>query len=101
MTIQEVAEHLSISWDVIKEIQKLHLAGRSTKPKLKHLRWLASNEISISKGHHYVTIVMDLQSGAIVCVGDEKGADSLEPFWKWLSASDAKIGAVETDISAA
>jgi transposase len=101
MTIKDVAEHLSISWDVIKEIQKRHLTRRFDKPKLKHLRWIAIDEISIAKGHRYVTIVMDLQSGAVVFVGDGKGADSLEPFWKRLRASHAKIEAVATDMSVA
>ena len=37
MTIQDVAEHLSVSWDVIKEIQRGDLQRRFSRPKLKHL----------------------------------------------------------------
>jgi transposase len=101
MTILDVAGHLGISWDVIKDIQKGHLKRRFAKPKLKHLRHIAIDEISVSKGHRYVTIVMDLGSGAVVHVGDGKGANALKPFWRRLRASHARIQAVATDMSPA
>jgi transposase len=101
MTIKDVARHLGISWDVIKEIQKRHLRRRFGKPKLKHLKQIAIDEISTGKGHRYVTIVMDLASGAVVHVGEGKGGDALKPFWKRLRASGAKIEAVATDMSLA
>jgi transposase len=101
MTIKDVAHHLGISWDVIKEIQKRNLKRRFGKPKLKHLKEIAIDEISTGKGHRYVTIVMDLASGAVVHVGEGKGGDALTPFWKRLRASGAKIEAVATDMSPA
>jgi transposase len=101
MTIRDVAKHLNVSWDVIKEIQKRDLARRFAKPKLKHLRRLAIDEIAVAKGHRYLTVVMDLDSGAVVFVGDGKGADALKPFWKRLRPSKAKIEAVAMDMSAA
>ncbi len=101
MTIKDVADHLGITWDVIKEIQKRHLQRRFSRPKLKHLRQIAIDEISTGKGHRYVTIVMDLESGAVVHVGQGKGGDALKPFWRRLRASHAKIEAVATDMSPA
>jgi transposase len=101
MTIRDVAVHLGVSWDVIKDIQKRDLSRRFAKPKLKHLRHLAIDEIAVAKGHRYLTVVMDLNSGAVVFVGDGKGADALKPFWKRLRPSGAKIEAVAMDMSAA
>ncbi len=101
MTIKDVAHHLKISWDVIKEIQKRDLQRRFAKPKLKHLKRIAIDEISTGKGHRYVTIVMDLESGAVVHVGQGKGGDALLPFWKRLRRSGARIEAVATDMSPA
>ena len=101
MTIRDVAKHLGVSWDVIKDIQKRDLSRRFAKPKLKHLRQIAIDEISIAKGHRYLTVVMDLESGAVVFVGDGKGADALKPFWKRLRGSKAKIEAVAMDMSTA
>jgi hypothetical protein len=42
---------------------------------LKHLKQLAIDEISIGEGQQYLAIVLDLGSGAVVLVGDGKGAD--------------------------
>jgi transposase len=101
MTIRDVAVHLNVSWDVIKDIQKRDLSHRFAKPKLKHLRRIAIDEIAVAKGHRYLTVVMDLESGAVVFVGDGKGADALKPFWKRLRPSKAVIEAVAMDMSAA
>src|SRR5438105_1404015 len=101
MTIRDVAAHLGVSWDVIKEIQKRDLSHRFAKPKLKHLRAIAIDEIAVAKGHRYLTVVLDLESGAVVFVGDGKGADALKPFWKRLRPSHAQIEAVAMDMSAA
>src|SRR3954447_20630013 len=101
MTIRDVANHLGVSWDVIKDIQRRDLARRFAKPKLKHLRHIAIDEIAIAKGHRYLTVVLDLDSGAVVFVGDGKGAKALKPFWKRLRGSKAKIEAVAMDMSKA
>jgi len=101
MTIKDVAKHLGISWDVIKEIQKTDLRRRFDKPKLKHLRQIAIDEISTAKGHRYLTIVLDLESGAVVHVGQGKGGEALKDFWIRLRRSGAKIEAVATDMSPA
>jgi transposase len=101
MTIKDVANHLGISWDVIKEIQKADLKRRFDRPKLKHLRQIAIDEISTAKGHVYLTIVLDLASGAVVHVGRGKGGDALKEFWTRLRRSGAKIEAVATDMSPA
>ena len=101
MTIQDVAEHLGVSWDVVKEIVKANLKRNFAKPRLKDLRQIAIDEISIGAGHRYLTIVLDLTSGAVVHVGRGKGGDSLMDFWKRLRSSGAKIEAVGMDMSPA
>lgn len=101
MTIKAVACHLGVGWDAVKEIQKRRLLVRFKKPTLKHLKHLAIDEIGIGRGHRYLTVVLDLDSGAVVFVGEGKGADSLLPFWKRLRGSQARIKAVATDMSPA
>jgi transposase len=101
MTIRDVAVHLGISWDVVKDIQKRHLKRHFSRPKLRHVRQIAIDEISIGKGHRYLTVVLDLDSGAVLFVGDGKGADALKPFWKRLHCSGAKVEAVAIDMSPA
>lgn len=101
MTIDDVAKHLQVSWDTIKDIQAKNLKRRFGKPKLHKLKQIAIDEIAVSKGHRYLTIVLNLRSGAVVFVGDGKGVKSLEIFWKRLRRARAKIQAVATDMSKA
>lgn len=49
-----MAEHLNVSWDMIKDIQKRDWAQRFARPKLKHLHRIAIDEIPVSKGHRYL-----------------------------------------------
>jgi len=101
MTIRDVAVHLGVGWDLIKDMQKRDLSRRFARPKLKHLRHIAIDEISIGRGHRYLTLVLDLETGRVVFVGDGKAGDALKPFWKRLRPSRAKIEAVAMDMSAA
>jgi transposase len=101
MTIKDAAAHLGVSWDVVKDIQKRYLRRKFSRPKLKHLKRIAIDEISTAKGHRYLTLVLDLDSGAVVFVGEGKGADALVPFWRRLRASRARIKAVAMDMSRA
>lgn len=101
MTIQAVAEHLRVGWDSIKALFKRHLKTRFGQPKLNKLKRLAVDEISIGHGHRYLTVVLDLATGAVVFIGQGKGADALIPFWKRLKAAHAKVDAIATDMSPA
>ena len=76
MTILDVAHHLDVGWDLIQDIQKRDLQRRFAKPKLKHLHTIAIDEIAIAKGHRYLRVVLDLERGAVVFVGDGQGADA-------------------------
>jgi len=101
MTIKDVAEHLGVGWDLVKDVQKRNLQRRFSRPKLKSLRWIAIDEIYIGTRQRYLTVVLDLKRGRVVFVGDGKGADALVPFWKRLNRSNAKIEAVAIDMSRA
>ena len=101
MTISNVAHHLGISWHTVKDIQKRYLLHRFSRPSLNGLQKIAVDEISVGQGHHYLTVVLNLDNGAVVFVGDGKGVDALEPFWRRLKASRAHIQAVAMDMSQA
>jgi transposase len=101
MTILDVARHLNVGWDLIKEIQKRFLKRRFARPKLGKLRQIAIDEISIGEGQKYLTVVLDLDSGAVVFVGQGNGADALVPFWRRLKRTQACVEAVAMDMSKA
>jgi len=101
MTIQDVARHLGVSWDTVKDIQVRYLHRRFDKPKLSKLKRIAIDEIYLGSRSGYLTIVMDLDTGAVVEVAEGKSAQALVPFWKRLKYSRSKIEAVATDMGPA
>ncbi len=101
MTIQDVADHYGVSWDVVKDIQKRFLTLKFSRPRLKSLRQIAIDEIYVGKKRKFLTVVLDLETGAVVFVGEGKGADALEPFWKRLKSARKRIEAVAIDMSRA
>ena len=100
-TMYDVARHLGVSWDTVKDIQMRNLERRYRHISLKDLKLIAIDEISIGKNHQYLTIVLDLNTGAIVFTNEGKGAEALDPFWKKLKHSSAKIEAAAIDMSPA
>lgn len=101
MTIRDLAIHLGISEWLVRTIEKDYLHKHFARPRLKDTTRIAIDELSIGGGHRYLTLVMDLASGAILHVGQGKGADALDPFWRRLKASRTTIDAVAMDMSAA
>ena len=94
MTLQDVANHLNISWNTVKE-------RHYCPPSLKGVKNIGIDEFAVRKGHIYKTIVVDLDSGRIVYVGDGKGIDALKKFWKRVKRHKVKIEHIATDLSAA
>ena len=101
MTLQDVANHLNISWNTVKEIHSTYLLRHYCPPSLKGVKNIGIDEFAVRKGHIYKTIVVDLDSGRIVYVGDGKGIDALKKFWERVKRHKVKIEHIATDLSAA
>lgn len=101
MTIQDVAGYLGVSPRMIRDIEKVWLKRKFSRPRLRDLKAIAIDEFSVRKGHQYFTIVMDLKSGAIVYAAPGKGENALKAFWKRLRGSKARVQAVATDMASA
>jgi transposase len=101
MTIQDVAEHTGLGWDTVKEIVKGHLRRNYSQPNLRAVKHIGIDEICIGRGHKYMTVVLDMDSGAIVYAVEGKKASVLQPFWRLLRRSQAKVAAVAMDLSRA
>tara|TARA_R110002072_G_C7877076_1_gene527696 strand:+ start:98 stop:1312 length:1215 start_codon:yes stop_codon:yes gene_type:complete len=99
MTPQDVSRHLGISWDLANDIQKRRLKRKFGRPKLKHLKRLAVDEVYVGKRHKYLTLVLDLDSGAVVFVGEGRGSATLRRFFRRLRQSRAKVRAVASDMA--
>ena len=100
-TIVSVARQEHMSWDTVKDILKSDLSRKYSRPDLKGLRYIGIDEFAVAKGHVYMTIVVDLETGRIVYVGEGKGADALDGLWPKLRRAGCRIEVVSTDLSEA
>ena len=100
-TSWDVARHLGISWGTVKEIQKAHLQKHYGRPDLSGVQRIAMDELSVGKDHKFVTIVLDLDTGAVLFTATGKDSGALRPFWQRLRKARAKIQAVAMDMSPA
>ena len=98
MTIEDVSKHLDMSWDTVKGIHLEVLKKKYRKRKLKHLKHLGVDEVSVKKGHNYLTVVVDLYTGQVVWVAEDRASSSLESFFKKLKRTGAKIEAIAMDM---
>ena len=99
MTVTEVANHLKLDWKTVKDIDKQFLEVQYGQPKYDGLRILAVDEISLRKGHNYLTIVLDYETGRVVHVGKGRKAKTLTGFFNRLSSKQKKsIEAVVMDM---
>jgi transposase len=99
MTVTEVAHHLGLDWKTVKAIDKYYLEQDFGQPDLDGLRLLAVDEISIRKGHSYLTVVLDYVSGRVLFVGKHRKAKTLKRFFNQLKPRQRKsIEAVVMDM---
>jgi len=99
MTVTDVARHFQLDWKTVKDIDKHYLEAQYGQPDYNGLRILAVDEISIRKGHSYLTVVLDYQTGRVVYVGRHRKAKTLNRFFKQLTAKQRKaIEAVVMDM---
>ncbi len=99
--IKQVAQLLAVGWDLVKGIFKEHLSHQLQKRKFSNIRYLAVDEFALRKGHHYMTIVLDLETGQILHAQEGKDAQALVPFLEKLKRKKVQPLAVAMDMSPA
>ena len=99
--IKHVAQLLGVGWDLVKEIFKEHLLHQLRRQDFRHIRYLAVDEFSLRKGHHYMTVVLDLETGQILHAQEEKDAQALIPFLEKLKRKKIPLSAIAMDMSPA
>lgn len=102
LPIQHVASHFGLHWETVKTIDRRRLEREVGTPCYDGLRRLAIDEISVHKGHRYMTIVLDLETGRVVWMGQNRTQATLRRFFAELSTEQIEsIEAVALDMSGA
>ena len=104
MSISAVARHFDLHWDTVKDIEKAHLKKTFRHIRMRDVKFLGIDEIHIGKrmgDKGYITVVRDMQSGAVLHVGKGRGGDALKNFERRLKLSKCNIAAVAMDFAPA
>jgi transposase len=100
-TMQAAASFTGLSWDVVKSIERKRLQKLYSQPCLRDVRHIAVDEIAVRRGHRYMTIVADLDTGRILHVAEGKDGAALRPFLQRLRRRRKPVKAIAMDMSAA
>lgn len=98
-SLSAVAKQLRISWDeadgIMGRAVERGLAWRTLEPP----RYVGVDETSFQKRHEYVTVASDLEGARVLYVGDDRGQEALDGFWRsWTPAQRARVEAVAMDM---
>lgn len=74
-SLKEVARRYKLNWKTIKEIDREHIKALLPEIETLNIRRLAIDEIAIMKGHKYVTVIRDYDSGVAVKIFFGRGFD--------------------------
>ena len=99
MTVADVARHLGLDWKTVKNIDKAFLEEVYGKTDYSGLRLLAVDEIAVRKGHRYMTVVIDYETGRVVWMGQGRSKQTLAEFFAGMSqAQKDALEAVAMDM---
>jgi len=100
MSVDKVKEFVPISSSTARRWDKQILTTTLGEPNLDNIRILLIDEKSIGKHHHYITLVMNGDTGEVLHIAEGKKKESLSKFFDKLSAQQiATIKAVGIDRS--
>jgi len=89
----------ALTWDAVWGVlTRAVTRGLARKPKRLPTR-LGIDEKAIRKGHHYETLVVDLDTGTVEAVLDDRTQASLESYYRQFTAEElASIEAIAMDM---
>ncbi len=82
----ETARHYQLNWKTVAHILRQVVAYglRHRKPRPLHV--LGIDEVSRRKGHHYLTVVYDLERRTLLWVGQDRTTETLVAFFREIGS---------------
>jgi len=78
-------EILKISWDEAWHIMERAVERGKQRKSRKVIKHIGVDEKAVAKGHKYMTLVCDLDGGAVEHVTNDRKQESLEEYYKGLN----------------
>jgi len=98
-SVTAAARILRLSWDEVWHVADRAVARGRARKEQRPLRLIGVDEKSTRKGHHYMTIVCDIERGTVEYVGEGRKKASLDRFFDGLAPEQLQsIDAVAMDM---
>jgi transposase len=78
---KETAEHFGLNWKTVAAVVRRAVAYGLRHRKRGPLHVIGIDEVSRRKGHHYLTVVYDLERGVLLWVGEDRTTETLVKFF--------------------
>lgn len=99
LSLAVVARHLKLDWKLVKRCDEAVLRAEFGDTDTSGLRLLAVDEIAMLKGHQYMTVVLDYETGRVVWLGEGRKTETLEAFFQLMTPEQrAAVEAVALDM---
>jgi transposase len=82
LSVEAVACHLDLDPKTVKAIDKATLQAEFGQTTYEGLKRLAIDEIAVKKGHHYMTVVLDYDTGRVVWMGQGRQNATIDAFFE-------------------
>lgn len=98
-TVTGACRLLSLSWDEAFGVMERSVRRGLSRKKSGTISYIGVDEKAFKKGHNYMTVVCDLTRGTVEHVAEERKIESLEEYYRTLSADQlSAIKAVAMDM---
>ncbi len=99
LSVEVVARHLDLDPKTVKTIDKAALQAEFGQTTYDNLKRLAIDEIAVKKGHHYMTVVLDYDTGRVVWMGKGRQNATIDAFFEAMPTEVREgIAAVAIDM---
>jgi transposase len=90
MSLKDAAKVARINWKTAKRIDKEELQKLVKDLKKVNPMRIGIDEIAYEKGHKYLTVIRDLDSGRVIWVGEGREKETLDRFFMELGKKKCK-----------
>ncbi len=84
LSVEAVARHLDLDPKTVKAIDKAVLEAEFGHTIYDGLKRVAIDEIAVKKGHNYMTVVLDYDTGRVVWMGQGRQTATIDEFFDVL-----------------
>jgi transposase len=85
LTVKQVAQQVGVDWKVVKRLEQADLEARYGQTDYEGLSILAIDEIAVRKGHHYMTVILDYETGRVVWTGSGRTKEVVLGFFAGMT----------------